>query len=90
MALSHDIFRQISAELQALIYGKKKLEMCQYDTDAPAQGHPQPHAGILQKMKLKTTRRYIAKNEVEKGRNQSFFFFLNIRRKTSFEGEKGP
>ena len=32
---------------------KKKLEMCQYDTDAPAQGHPHPHAGILQKMKLK-------------------------------------
>ena len=32
---------------------RKKLEMCQYDTDAPAQGHPQPHAGILQKMKLK-------------------------------------
>ena len=30
-----------------------KLEMCQYDTDAPAQGHPHPHAGILQKMKLK-------------------------------------
>ena len=27
--------------------------MCQYDTDAPAQGHPHPHAGILQKMKLK-------------------------------------
>ena len=23
--------------------------MCQYDTDAPTQGHPQPHAGILQK-----------------------------------------
>ena len=38
-----------------------RLEMCQYDTDAPAQGHPQPHAGILQKMKLK------------KGTNQSFF-----------------
>ena len=38
-----------------------KLEMCQYDTDAPAQGHSQPHAGILQKMKLK------------KGTNQSFF-----------------
>ena len=53
-----------------------KLEMCQYDTDAPAQGHPQPHAGILQKMKLK------------KGTNQSFL--KNIRRKTSFEGEKGP
>ena len=34
--------------------------MCQYDTDAPAQGHPQPHVGILQKMKLK------------KGTNQSF------------------
>ena len=30
-----------------------KLEMCQYDTGAPAQGHPYPHAGILQKMKLK-------------------------------------
>ena len=29
--------------------------MCQYDTDAPAQGHPDPHAGSLQK------------NEVEKG-----------------------
>ena len=27
--------------------------MCQYDTDAHAQGHSQPHAGILQKMKLK-------------------------------------
>ena len=54
-----------------------KLEMCQYDTDAPAQGHPQPHAGILQKMKLK------------KGTNQSFLK-KNIRRKTSFEGEKGP
>ena len=40
---------------------KTKLEMCQYDTDAPAQGHPQPHAGSLQKMKLK------------KGTNQSFF-----------------
>ena len=58
--------------------------MCQYDTDAPAQDHPQPHAGILQK------------NEVKK-RDKSicfffffFFFFLNIRRKTSFEGEKGP
>ena len=32
---------------------KKNLEMYQYDVDAPAQGHPQPHAGILQKMKLK-------------------------------------
>ena len=31
-----------------------KLEMCQYDTDAPAQGHNHPHVGILQK------------NEVEK------------------------
>ena len=51
--------------------------MCQYDTDAPAQGHPQPHAGILQKMKLK------------KGTNQSFLK-KNIGRKTSFEGEKGP
>ena len=39
---------------------RSELEMCQYDTDAPAQGHPQPHAGILQKMKL------------NKGTNQSF------------------
>ena len=23
--------------------------MCQYDTDAPAQGHPHPQAGFLQK-----------------------------------------
>ena len=23
--------------------------MCQYDTEAPTQGNPQPHAGILQK-----------------------------------------
>ena len=52
--------------------------MCQYDTDAPVQGHPQPHAGILQKMKL------------NKGTNQSFLKKKNIRRKTSFEGEKGP
>ena len=32
---------------------KNKLEMCQDDTDALAQGHPHPHAGILQKIKLK-------------------------------------
>ena len=54
-----------------------KLEMCKYDTDAPAQGHPQPHAGILQKMKLKK-------------RDKSIFFKKNIGRKTSSEGEKGP
>ena len=30
-----------------------KLEMCQYDKDAPTQGHPHSHTGILQKkMKL--------------------------------------
>ena len=39
---------------------KIKLGMCQYDTDAPAKGHPQSHAGILQK------------NEVEK-RDKSIF-----------------
>ena len=27
---------------------QKKLEMCQYDTDAPTQGHPHPRACILQ------------------------------------------
>ena len=27
--------------------------MCQYDTDAPAQGHPHPQADILKKIKLK-------------------------------------
>ena len=26
--------------------------MCQYDTDAPTQGHPHLQEGILQKMKL--------------------------------------
>ena len=38
--------------------------MCQYDTDAPAQGHPQSHAGILQKMKLKkgTNHSFLKKN----------------------------
>ena len=30
-----------------------ELEMCQYDTDALTQGHPHPHASILQKKKLK-------------------------------------
>ena len=30
-----------------------KLEMCQYDMDAPTQGHNHPKAGILHKMKLK-------------------------------------
>ena len=33
--------------------------MCQYDTDAPAQGHPHPHAGILQKIKLKLELVYV-------------------------------
>ena len=28
-------------------------EMCQYDTDAPAQGHPHPHAGICKKWSWK-------------------------------------
>ena len=32
-----------------------KLEMYPYDTDAPAQGHPQPHAGILQKNEVEKT-----------------------------------
>ena len=29
-----------------------KIEMYQYDKDAPTQGHPHPHTGILKKMKL--------------------------------------
>ena len=57
-------------------FSLKKLEMCQYDTDAPAQGYPQPHPGILQKMKLK------------KGTNQSFLK-KNIGRKTSLKVKKG-
>ena len=32
---------------------EKKLEMFQYDTNAPIQGHSHPQAGIQQKMKLK-------------------------------------
>ena len=39
---------------QILLLKLNKLEMCQYDIDAPAQGHPHPYTGILQK------------NEVEK------------------------
>ena len=35
--------------------------MCQYDTDAPAQGQPQPHAGILQKNEVET--RPVARQE---------------------------
>ena len=31
---------------------KYELEMCQYDTDAPAQGHPHPHTGCLQKYEV--------------------------------------
>ena len=27
--------------------------MCQDDMDAPTQGHPHPHADILQKIKMK-------------------------------------
>ena len=44
-----------------------KLEMCQYDTHAPAQVHPQPHAGILQKMKLKkgTNKSFLKKDILE-------------------------
>ena len=30
-----------------------QLEMCQDDKDAPGQGHPHPHTGILQNIKLK-------------------------------------
>ena len=37
---------------------QKKLEMCQYYTDAPAQGHPHPYAGILQKKKKKKKKRW--------------------------------
>ena len=70
-------FNYMKGSFILLIKILTKLEMCQYDTDAPTQGHPQPHAGILQKMKL------------EKRTNQSFFK-KNIGRKTSFEGEKGP
>ena len=47
----------------------------QYDTDAPTKGHPQPHAGILQKM-------------LKKGTNQSFL--KKYQKETSFEGEIGP
>ena len=31
---------------------QKKLEMCQYDTDAPTQVHPHQHAVILQKKEV--------------------------------------
>ena len=52
--------------------------MCQYETDTPAKGHPQPHAGILQNMKLKkrTNQSFLKKKsegkhllKVKKGHN---------------------
>ena len=43
--------------------------MCQYDTDAPAQGHPQPHAGILQKMKLKKRDKSIFFKKISEGKH---------------------
>ena len=39
---------KILGHLPKQYFSDEKLEMCQYDTDAPAQGHPHP-----QKMKLK-------------------------------------
>ena len=63
-AMGNQVTSLLYADKKERILGTEtsiiKLEMCQYDTDAPAQGHPQPHAGILQKIKLK------------KGTNQSF------------------
>ena len=32
---------------------KTKTKKCQDDTDAPTQGHPHPHAGILQKTAIR-------------------------------------
>ena len=36
-------------ETGMIVKKQKKLEMCQYDTDAPAQGYHQPHAGFFAK-----------------------------------------
>ena len=33
--------------------------MCQYDTDAPAQGHPRPHVCILQKNEVENNNKQI-------------------------------
>ena len=46
-------FRNVTFTTIYVLNRNMKLEMCQYDTDAPAQGHPQPHAGVLQNIKLK-------------------------------------
>ena len=43
--------------------------MCQYDTDAPAQGHPQPQAGILQNMKLKKGTNQPFKKKISEGKH---------------------
>ena len=37
---------------QQMFLFMEKLEMCQYDTDAPAQCHPYPHAGIFLKYEV--------------------------------------
>ena len=76
--------------------------MCQYDTDVPTTGHPHPHEGILQKMKLKKRAitliiigRFYPKSSLTyilwlymNPMHQSFL--KNIERKPFFEGEKGP
>ena len=76
-----------------------KLEMCQYDTDAPVQSHPHPHAGILQ---IEVEKRAITLIVIKldlyfpvislciKYESNTPIFFKNIERKTVFEGEKGP
>ena len=51
--LSVQIFKVTMVTKHNVVLIYYKLEMCQYDKDAPTQGHPQSHAGILQKMKLK-------------------------------------
>ena len=43
----------------------EKLEMCQYDIDAPAQGHTRPYSGICEFMVYLVPG--LAKNEVKTG-----------------------
>ena len=67
--------------------------MCQYDTDASAQGHPRPHACILQKMKFTLNQTwslfydYIPCIEYE---SNTLMFSKDIKRKLFFNVEKGP
>ena len=49
---TRDKYINLCTTILFLLISRKKLDMCQYDTDAPAQGHPQLETNIVQKKKF--------------------------------------